>query len=123
MGAGEVVADLIKANEAKDIDAVLAMLTDDVEYENVGMGVCRGHDEVRALLGPFLAGAEGLAWEVLAQLESGDTVMNERVDRFFLPGGKEVDVRVAGYFEVRDGKVRRWRDYFDTGKLLADMAG
>ena len=123
MGAGGVVADLIKANEAKDIDAVLALLTDDVEYENVGMGVCRGHDEVRALLGPFLESAEGMAWEVLAQLESGDTVMNERVDRFFLPGGKEVDVRVAGYFEVRDGKVRRWRDYFDTGKLLADMAG
>ena len=123
MGAGGVVADLIKANEAKDIDAVLALLTDDVEYENVGMGVCRGHDEVRALLGPFLESAESMAWEVLAQLESGDTVMNERVDRFFLPGGKEVDVRVAGYFEVRDGKVRRWRDYFDTGKLLADMAG
>ncbi len=123
MGAGEVVANLIKANEAKDIDAVLAMLTDDVEYENVGMGVCRGHDEVRGLLGPFLDSAEGVAWEVLAQLESGDTVMNERVDRFFLPGGKEVDVRVAGYFEVRDGKVRRWRDYFDTGKLLTDLAG
>jgi limonene-1,2-epoxide hydrolase len=123
MGAGDVVADLIKANEAKDIDAVLAVLTDDVEYENVGMGVCRGHDEVRALLGPFFAGADAMRWEVLAQLESGDTVMNERVDRFFLPGDKEVDVRVAGYFEVRDGKVRRWRDYFDTGKLLTDLAG
>jgi limonene-1,2-epoxide hydrolase len=123
MGAGEVVADLIKANEAKDIDAVLAMLTDDIEYENVGMGVCRGHDEVRALIGPFMEGAEGFKWEVLAQLESGDTVMNERVDRFFLPGGKQVDVRVAGYFEVSNGKVRRWRDYFDTGKLLTDMAG
>ena len=123
MGAGDVVAELIKANEAKDIDAVLAMLTDDIEYENVGMGVCRGHDEVRALIGPFMDGAEGFKWEVLAQLESGDTVMNERVDRFFLAGGKQVDVRVAGYFEVSNGKVRRWRDYFDTGKLLTDMAG
>jgi limonene-1,2-epoxide hydrolase len=123
MSAGDVVAALIKANEARDIDAVVALMTDDVEYENVGMGACRGHDEVRALLGPFFDGAERMAWEVLAQVEAGDRVLNERVDRFFLPGGKEVDVRVAGSFEVRDGKVRRWTDYFDTGKLLGDLAG
>jgi limonene-1,2-epoxide hydrolase len=123
MSAGDVVTELIKANEAKDIDAVLGVMTPDVEYENVGMGVCRGHDEVRALLGPFLTGADQVAWEVLAQLEQGDTVMNERVDRFFLPGGKRVEARVAGYFEVEGGKVRRWRDYFDTAALLADLQG
>jgi limonene-1,2-epoxide hydrolase len=123
MSAGAVVAELIKANEQRDIDAVCAVLTDDVEYENVGMGVCTGLDEVRALLGPFFAGAERMAWDVLAQIESDGMVMNERVDHFFMPGGKQVDVRVAGYFEVVDGKVRRWRDYFDTGALLSALAG
>ena len=123
MSAGEVVATLIEANEARDVDAVVAVMTPDVEYENVGMGVCHGPDEVRALLGPFFAGAERVAWDVLAQVERDGTVMNERVDHFFLPGGKQVDVRVAGYFEVQDGKVRRWRDYFDTGALLSVLAG
>ena len=123
MSAGEVVATLIKANEARDVDAVVAVMTPDVEYENVGMGVCHGPDEVRALLGPFFASAERVAWDVLAQVERDGTVMNERVDHFFLPGGKQVDVRVAGYFEVQDGKVRRWRDYFDTGALLSALAG
>ena len=122
MRAGDVVAQLIKANEDRDIDALCAVLTDDVEYENVGMGVCHGPDEVRALLGPFFAGAERVAWDVLAQLEHDGTVMNERVDHFYLPGGKQVDVRVAGYFEVVGGKVRRWRDYFDTGALLSALA-
>ena len=112
-----------KANEARDIDAILALLTDDIAYENVGMGVCNGPDEVRALLGPFLDGTERVAWEVLAQLEQGDQVMNERVDRFFLPGGKQAEARVAGYFEVRDGKVSRWRDYFDTAALMTQLAG
>ena len=98
MTAGDVVASLITANESRDIDAVLAVMTDDVEYENVGMGVCHGPDEVRGLLGPFFASAEGMSWEVLAQVEQGDTVMNERIDHFFLPGGKQMDVRVAGYF-------------------------
>jgi limonene-1,2-epoxide hydrolase len=123
MTAGEVVASLIKANESRDIDALLAVMTDDVEYENVGMGVCRGPDEVRALLGPFFDSTERMAWDVLAQVEQGDTVMNERVDHFFLAGGKQVDVRVAGYFEVLGDRVRRWRDYFDTAPLLAALSG
>jgi limonene-1,2-epoxide hydrolase len=123
MSPGEVVTALIRANEARDIDAVVALMTADVEYENVGMGVCNGPDEVRALLGPFYGGAERVAWEVLAQIESGSTVMNERVDRFYLPGGSEAAIRVAGYFEVAGDKVRRWRDYFDTTALLTQLQG
>jgi limonene-1,2-epoxide hydrolase len=122
MSAGDVVAQLIRANEARDIDALCAVLTDDCEYENVGMGVCHGPEEVRALLGAFFATAERMAWDVLAQLEQDGTVMNERVDHFFLPDGKQVDVRVAGYFEVVGDKVRRWRDYFDTGPMLSALA-
>ena len=122
MRAGAVVDALIEANEQRDVDALCALLTDDVEYENVGMGVCHGPDEVRALLGPFFAGAERVAWDVLAQLEHDGTVMNERVDHFFMPGGKQVDVRVAGCFEVVGDKVRRWRDYFDTGAMMRDLA-
>jgi limonene-1,2-epoxide hydrolase len=113
MSAGEVVTALIKANEARDIDAILALLTDDVAYENVPMSVMHGHDEVRALLGPFAESAERIEWEVLHQVEQGDVVMNERIDRFWLAGGKTVELRVAGVFEVRDGKVAVWRDYFD----------
>ncbi len=121
MTAGEVVQALIRANEARDIDAVVSLMTDDVEYENVGMGVCHGHDEVRGLLGPFYEGAERVAWEVLAQLETGDTVMNERVDRFFMAGGKQVEIRVAGYFQVQGDQVRAWRDYFDPAALLSQL--
>ena len=123
MTAAEVVEALIRANESRDIEAVVALMTDDIEYENVGMGVCRGHDEVRGLLGPFYAGAERVAWEVLAQVTAGTTVMNERVDRFYLPDGKVAEVRVAGIFEVEGDKVRAWRDYFDTGALMSQLAG
>ncbi len=121
MTPGEVVTALIKANEARDIDALLDVLTDDVVYENVGMAVMNGHDEVRSLLGPFLDGAERVEWEVLRQIEDGPTVMNERVDRFWLPGGKKIELRVAGVFEVRDGKASLWRDYFDVADFNRQM--
>jgi limonene-1,2-epoxide hydrolase len=119
--AGETVTALIKANEARDIDALLAVLTDDVIYENVPMSVLKGHDEVRGMLGPFLEGATKVAWEVLHQVEDGDTVMNERVDRFWM-GDKTVEIRVMGVFEVRDGRVAVWRDYFDLGQFSSQMA-
>ena len=121
MTPGEAVTALIKANEARDIDALIAVLVDDIVYENVPMGVMNGHDEVRAMLTPFLAGAERVAWEVLEQVEGGDTVMNERVDRFWLTGGHKIELRVAGLFKVRDGLVAVWRDYFDLNTFNSQM--
>ena len=121
MTPGEAVTALIKANEARDIDAILGALTDDIVYENVPMNVMRGHDEVRAMLGPFAEMAERVEWEVLEQVEQGDTVMNERVDRFWLEGGHTIELRVAGMFKVRDGKVAVWRDYFDLGEFNSQM--
>jgi len=41
-------------------------------------------------------------------------VFTERVDHFTV-AGKEVALPVAGVFEVRDGKIASWRDYFDMG--------
>ena len=47
----------------------------------------------------------------------GDTVMNERTDllRF---GPVQLTFWICGVFEVHDGKITLWRDYFD----MLDMA-
>lgn len=122
MTPGEAVTALIEANETKDVDALLAVLTDDVVYENVPMSVLNGHEEVRSMLSAFLGTAERVEWEVLHQVEQGDVVMNERIDRFWMADGKEIALRVAGVFEVRDGKVAVWRDYFDLASFTDQMA-
>ena len=123
MTSGEIVTGLIRANEARDVEAVLALLTDDVAYENVPMSVLNGHDEVRSMLGPFLGGAERVEWEVLEQVEQGDVVMNERVDRFWLPGDVKIEFRVAGVFRVQGSRVSLWRDYFDLTAFNEQMKG
>ena len=121
MTPGEIVTALIKANEARDVDAVVALMADDAVYENVPMSELKGHEEIRSLLGPFIQGAKSVAWEVLHQVEQGDVVMNERVDRFTMADGKDVAIRVAGVFEIRDGKVAVWRDYFDLAEFTNQM--
>ena len=51
----------------------------------------------------------------------GDVVLTERVDEI-TANGIMAPVPVMGTFEVRDGRIHRWRDYFDltlVGKLMA----
>lgn len=118
---GELVTALIKANEARDIGALLDVLAEDALYENVPMSPLKGHDEIKSMLEPFLTSATKVEWEVLHQVEQGDVVMNERVDRFEMGDGKAIALRVAGVFEIRDGKVAVWRDYFDLAEFTNQM--
>jgi limonene-1,2-epoxide hydrolase len=50
----------------------------------------------------------------------GPVVMTERVDVFKLPD-KAIELRVMGTFEVRDGKITAWRDYFDMNQFTSQM--
>jgi limonene-1,2-epoxide hydrolase len=43
-------------------------------------------------------------------------VMNERLDRVTF-GGQLAELRSCGVFEIEDGRIKAWRDYFDTGAL------
>ena len=110
---GETVTALIEACERRDLDAVCAIVTDDIEYDNVPIGKVFGPDGVRSVLsGGVTAAASQVEWVVHRQVENGDTVMNERTDRF-LVDGRWIEIPIAAVFEVRDSRVALWRDYFD----------
>ncbi len=51
---------------------------------------------------------------------NGPVVMTERVDVFKLRG-KSFEMQVMGTFEVRDGKITAWRDYFDMNQFTTRM--
>lgn len=113
MTPDETVTALVTACEARDLDAVCALVTDDIEYDNVPIGAVHGPDGVRSVLsGGVTAAAEQVEWVVLNQVASGDVVMNERIDRF-LVDGRWIEIPIAAVFRVRDGQVCLWRDYFD----------
>jgi len=111
--ASEVVTALIRACESRDLDAVCALVAGDIEYDNVPIGKVYGTEGVRSVLsGGVTQAASEVEWRVLAQVAEGDTVMNERIDRF-LVDGRWIEIPIAAIFRVRDGKVALWRDYFD----------
>ena len=51
----------------------------------------------------------------------GPVVLTERVDVFVMPS-KRIEIPVMGSFEVHDGKIRAWRDYFDLNMFMSQLA-
>jgi len=117
-----VVAAFIAAIEAKDIDAAVELLADDVSYENVPMSPIAGKEAVRATLGAFLGAAAQVEWPIRRQVVAGNVVVNERLDRFQIGDGW-LELPVAGFFEVGDGGlITLWRDYFDMASYTGQLA-
>lgn len=120
--AEQVVNDFIAAIERKDQNAAMALVDEDCYYDNVPIGDMRGKDKMAEFLG-FLFRSKGpVTFEVHRQTSADNIVMNERTDRF-VARGNEVALPVAGVFEVNDGRITFWRDYFDNGMFTSALGG
>ena len=119
----QTVRDLIAGWEARDVEAILATMTADCRYLNVGLPEAVGHEAIRGVVAPFLAGATRVRWTVhhIAETAQG-AVLTERTDAFDM-GGRQLVIPVMGVFEFRDGKISAWRDYFDLPAFQQQMAG
>jgi limonene-1,2-epoxide hydrolase len=54
--------------------------------------------------------------------EKGNKVLRERVPNFELANGKRASVLIMGAFEIENGKIQAWRDYFDLATFASQMA-
>lgn len=97
-----------------------AYFTEDAVYHNIPMQPITGREAIAKMLGGMSATMQSAGWEVKHQVSEGNVVMNERVDRFKV-GAKDVSVRVVGVFELRDGKIAAWRDYFDLAEFQSQL--
>ena len=115
-----IVAAFIAAVERRDIAAAVALLSDDISYENMPIEPVQGRDNVRRVLEGFLAPTNSVDWRIVSEVVVGDTVINERVDRFQINGGW-LELPVAGFFRVSNGLITLWRDYFDMGTYINQL--
>jgi limonene-1,2-epoxide hydrolase len=94
-----------------DIPKIVSYFTDDAVYHNMPIQPVQGKDAIKGVIEQFMGAFERSEWEVLHIAAVGDVVLTERIDRFF--GDKNMVLPVMGAFEVKDGKIAAWRDYFD----------
>ena len=121
MTATDVVTAFIDHLNAMRMDEAFALLADDIVYHNIPMKPVTGPAAVKAVFDqiPFQA----LEFITHHSAEHDHTVLNERTDRFQLADGRWVELRVMGVFEVLDGKITAWRDYFDMGQFQREFGG
>jgi limonene-1,2-epoxide hydrolase len=120
MSAEEIVDEFMARIVRMDLDGACELVSSDVEYDNVPMGKVYGPDGIKSFLGPMVEALDEVDWVVHRQTASDTTVLNERTDRFG-KDGKWMELPVAGVFEVRDGRITLWRDYFDMTTMTDQL--
>ena len=86
MTPAETVQAFMKAAAGRDYDTALALLADDVEYQNMPLPAVHGPAAVKETLEMLLASAESSEWVVHREVANDHLVMNERTDRFLVNG-------------------------------------
>ena len=118
----EIVQRFIDTWASRDLEAILGFFAEDARYHNIPMEPLNGVTEIRAALAGFVWMATEIEWITHHISESAaGVVLTERNDRF-LVNGVWVDLPVMGTFELTDGKISGWRDYFDIKMFEAAMA-
>ena len=95
--------------------------TDDGAYHNMPMQPIVGRENIKDFITVFSASWIETDWQVLNIVEEGNTVFCERVDKTKSTGG-DVNLPCFGVFEMENGKIKVWRDYFDLGTYTAAMS-
>ncbi len=95
-----------------NLEDSLMYISDDCVYQNMPFPPVVGPQGVRDTLAGFFQVTGPVRIETIKQCTVGNFVMNERIDHFNPPQGQAFGLPVAGAFEVSNGKITAWRDYF-----------
>lgn len=123
-----VVETFLYALRDKDFDAADATLDDDLVYQNVGLPTIHGRRRTMNFMRKLDRPSGGFDVKIHRIATEGSAVLTERTDVLTF-GSFSAHFWVCGVFEVRDGRITLWRDYFDfydfikgTVRGLAGMA-
>jgi limonene-1,2-epoxide hydrolase len=124
MLAKEVVQKFCDGMVDRDAEALRPLLADEVVYQNAGMSAAEGIEATLAALAfQFEMFPDSYEYETINSVSEGDVVMNERLDYIRGPDGSRHGLPVMGSFVVRDGKIIRWTDYWDSALIAKMMSG
>lgn len=110
-------------DDGRIIDAIPELTTPDFVWSNSGLPDLRGQQAVLDLLTsggfsneiPILAGMTHFTADLIQIASNGDTVMTERIDHHWDAQGRDLMTpHICGVVEIRDGKIARLQDFYDT---------
>jgi limonene-1,2-epoxide hydrolase len=111
VGNARIVENFLNALQDQDFDTLESLVADDLVYQNVGFPTIRGGARVVKMM-RGMEGRMGFEVKFHRNVAEHTTVLNERTDAMIL-GPVRIQFWVCGVFEVHDGRITLWRDYFD----------
>ncbi len=116
----DIVQAFLGALEAKEFERAVGYLADDVVYQNVPLPADHGKPAVIRTLKSFERLVTGFEVKMVNIAARDGVVLTERID--ILKGPLvHMDLWVCGTFEVKNGKITLWRDYFDLATAAAKL--
>ena len=120
MSNATIIQEFIDSWATRDVDKIISFFTEDALYHNIPMEPMTGTTAIREGLTGFVAMSSEIEWVTHNISESTEgVVLTERLDRFLI-NGHWLELPVMGTFELREGKIAAWRDYFDL-KQIAEV--
>ncbi|KWX68172.1 limonene-1,2-epoxide hydrolase family protein [Mycobacterium sp. NAZ190054] len=115
----DVVTEFCARWAETDPESLAAYFTEDGVYHNIPMDPAVGREAIKAFIAEFTGMVDGIDFQVHRQISSGGLVFNERTDVMRFKDGRQLPLPVAGVFEIVDGRIASWRDYFDMATVTA----
>ena len=110
----QTIKDFIAAWSNLDSDELVGYFSEDGIYYNMPTQPVQGKEQLKQFIGSFISNWTKTNWDTLNIIGEGDVVIAERLDRTEV-GDIKVDLPCCGVFEMEEGKIKIWRDYFDMG--------
>ena len=107
-----------------EVAELAGFFTDDAVYHNIPLAPVSGKaaiaNTIASFIRPGAPGIEAIEFRVINIAANGAVVMTERVDVFKL-SNRSFELPVMGTFEIMEGKIVAWRDYFDMNQFTTRM--
>jgi len=120
--AERIVREFCDSFDGRDAESLRPYFTDDVVYHNIPLDPAIGIEAAIAFIDAFFGMCDTMTIETLHLAVHDNLVLTERIDTFTV-GDVVAPLPVMGTFEVRDGKISAWRDYFDLGQITTMLSG
>jgi limonene-1,2-epoxide hydrolase len=118
----QVVREFCDVWSSSDLDRIMSFFADDAVYHNIPMDPVVGTEAIRSFIEGFTAMVDRVEFEITNLAVNDNVVLTERVDTFVRSAGS-IGLPVMGTFELTDGKISAWRDYFDMAQVTAAFGG
>ena len=113
-----IVEAFLCALRDKNWDTFASAMDDNIVYHNVGTPIINGrHRTVKFLRRMFDRPSAGFEVKIHRIAVEGTSVLTERTDVMVF-GPFRMHFWVCGVFEVHNGKIKLWRDYFDIFDMI-----